>query len=57
MSMSSDYIELYLKTKENALGMSHLLTGKDGITRYRYYKLNGQYLPELFKKARTRLLL
>lgn len=37
--------------------MLHLITGTDGITRHRYYRLKDQHLPELFKRAYTMLLL
>lgn len=39
------------------MGLVDMLTETDGIIRRRYYRLRDQHLTELFKKARTMLVL
>lgn len=57
MSLSPHYIELYLKTKIHALGVFNIYTRPDGVKCHRSYRLKDKYIPDLFKKARTLLLL
>lgn len=57
MSLSPHYIELYLKTKIHALGVLNLYTRPDGVTCHRAYRLKDKYISDVFKKARTLLLL